>query len=101
MDHDAEIRDLKRRVGELEGGFAFVTNEVRDVHRDLLGFQQMTEQRFDGVDQRFDAVDKRFDSLDKRFGSLDQRTNRIESKVDALPHALAETMREILGGKSS
>lgn len=50
MDVEAEIRDLKRRVGELEGGFGFLTNQLRDVHRDLLGFQQQTNERFDGVD---------------------------------------------------
>ena len=80
MDYDAEIRDLKRRVGELEGGFGFLTNQVRDVHRDLLGFQQATEQRFDGLENRMD---------------------RIEGKVDALPQAVAETMKEMLGSKSS
>ena len=80
MDYDAEIRDLKRRVGELEGGFGFLTNQVRDVHRDLLGFQQSTEQRFDGLENRMD---------------------RLEGKVDALPQAVAETMKEMLGSKSS
>ena len=90
MDYDAEIRDLKRRVGELEGGFGFLTNQVRDVHRDLLGFQQATEQRFDSVDRRFDKLDQKVDRLDGRMENLD-------AKVDALPHALAETMREVLG----
>lgn len=104
MDYDAEIRDLKRRVGELEGGFGFLTNQVRDVHRDLLGFQQAAEQRFDKVDRRFNSVDQRFDGVDRRFDKLDQKVDRLDSKiegidakVDALPHALAETMREVLG----
>jgi hypothetical protein len=47
MDVEAEIRDLKRRVGELEGGFGFMTQQVQAVHRDLLGFQEQTDQRFD------------------------------------------------------
>ena len=29
MDVEGEIRDLKRRVGELEGGFGFLTQQVR------------------------------------------------------------------------
>ena len=39
MDVEAEIRDLKRRVGELEGGFGFLTQQLQGVHRDLLGFR--------------------------------------------------------------
>ena len=97
MDYDAEIRDLKRRVGELEGGFGFLTNQVRDVHRDLLGFQQAAEQRFDGVDQRFDGVDRKLDGVDRRLDGLNQKVDRLDAKVDALPHALAQTMREVLG----
>ncbi|MGQ0674451.1 MAG: hypothetical protein ACT4N2_16450 [Hyphomicrobium sp.] len=39
MDVEAEMRDLRRWVGELEGGWGFLTSQIRDVHRDLLGFQ--------------------------------------------------------------
>ena len=28
MDLEAEIRDLKRRVGELEGSFGFLTRQI-------------------------------------------------------------------------
>ena len=52
MDVEAEIRDLKRRVGELEGGFGFMTQQVQAVHRDLLGFQEQTDQPFDKVDRQ-------------------------------------------------
>ena len=38
MDFEAEIRDLKRR--ELEGSFAFLTQQVKAVHVDLLDFRQ-------------------------------------------------------------
>lgn len=93
MNVEAEIRDLKRRVGELEGGFGFLTNQVRDVHRDLLGFQQATEQRFDRLDDRMDRLDGGMDRLDGRM-------DRMETKVDALPKALAETVREIIGKPS-
>ena len=78
MDVEAEIRDLKGRVGELEGGFGFLTNQVRDVRRDLLGFQQQTEQRFDRVDKSLD---------------------RLEGKVDELPRAVAEVVRSELEGR--
>ena len=58
MKVEAEIRDLKRRVGELEGSSEFLTQQVRGIHKDLLAFQAKTEQRFDQVDGRLDRVEK-------------------------------------------
>jgi archaellum component FlaC len=58
MNVEAEIPDLKRRVSELEGSFGFLTNQVKGVHRDLLGFQEKTEQHFAKVDGRLDHVEK-------------------------------------------
>ncbi len=40
MNVEAEIRDLKRRVSELEGSFGFLTRPVKTVHKDLLAFQE-------------------------------------------------------------
>jgi hypothetical protein len=39
MDVEAEIRDRKRRVSELEGSFGFLTRQIKGVHKDLLTFQ--------------------------------------------------------------
>ena len=36
MNVEAEIRDLKRRVSEIEGSFGFLTEQVKTVHKDLL-----------------------------------------------------------------
>ena len=79
MDVESEIRDLKRRVGELEGTYGFLTGQVRDVHRALLGFQEQTNERFDSLEGRVDGLDGRMD--------------RLEQSVDALPRALAEIVR--------
>ena len=100
MDVEAEIRDLKRRVGELEGGFGFLTQQVQAVHRDLLGFQEQTDQRFDKVDEQFDKVDG-------RFGKVEGRLDRVESEVrglkvevrqlrEELPSVVGDVMREVL-----
>jgi hypothetical protein len=86
MDVEAEIRDLKRRFGELEGSFPFLTGQLRDVHRDLLGFQQGTEDWQRKADQRFDRTEMRLDRVETRLETLD-------GKVDELPRALAEVVR--------
>jgi hypothetical protein len=86
MDVEAEIRDLKRRVGELEGGFGFLTQQVQGVHRDLLGFQQQTNRRFDKVDSRFDKVE-----ADTRGVKADVASLRKD-----LPSVVGDAMREVL-----
>ena len=85
MNVEAEIRDLKRRVGEIEGSFGFLTQQVKEVHKDLLEFEARTEQRFNKVDERFDQVDKRFDRLESKVDGLDRK---IDSKVDGLAKAM-------------
>ncbi len=108
MDVEAEIRELKRRVGELEGSFGFLTGQLRDVHRSLLSFQGETVGRFDGVDARFDGVDARFDRVDARFDRVDARFDRVEGRLDRVEEEvravkddvrhLREDLPSIVGG---
>jgi archaellum component FlaC len=86
MDVEAEIRDLKRRVGELEGGFGFLTQQVQAVHRDLLGFQEQTDQRFDKVDARFDKMEAEIRGVKADVTGL---------RKD-LPTIVGDTMRAVL-----
>ena len=82
MNIEAEIRDLKRRVGEIEGSFGFLTQQIKTVHKDLLAFQEKTEQRFEKIDGRFDKVDGRLDHLDRGLRGL--RTDMPKIVGDAL-----------------
>ena len=34
MNVEAEIRDLKRRVSEIEGSFGFLTQQIKSVHKE-------------------------------------------------------------------
>jgi hypothetical protein len=79
MKVEAEIRDLKRRVGELEGSFGFLTPQVRCVHKDLLAFEAKTELRFDQLVGRVDKVDGRFNKVESRL-------DRVEKGLRALRH---------------
>jgi tetrahydromethanopterin S-methyltransferase subunit G len=85
MNVEAEIRDLKRRVSEIEGSFGFLTQQIKSVHKDLLTFQARTEQRFDKVDGRLDKVDGRLDRVEKEVRSL---------RAD-MPGIVGSAMREV------
>ena len=91
MDVEAEIRELKRRVGELEGSFGFLTQQVQGVHRDLLGFQEQTNQRFDKVDRQFGKVDGRLDKVESEVRSLKAE---VASLRKDLPSVVGDVMRE-------
>jgi hypothetical protein len=58
MNVEAEIRELKPRMSEIEGSFGFLTQQVRTVHKDLLTFQAKTEQEFKNVNGRLDRLDQ-------------------------------------------
>ena len=69
MDHDKEIREIKRRLDMAEakasqqtGQFEFITSQLRDIQL----------------------------YIHARFGDIDERLDRIEGKVDALPRVIAE-----------
>ena len=85
MNVEAEIRDLKRRVGEIEGSFGFLTQQLKSVHKDLLTFQARAEQRFDAIDARFDRVDGRLDRLDTGIRKL----------RDDMPGIVGDAMRTV------
>jgi predicted nucleic acid-binding Zn-ribbon protein len=90
MNVEAEIRDLKRRV----------TNQVKGVHRDLLAFQEKTEQRFEKIDGRFEQVDGRINKVDGRLDRVEGRLDHIEKGIKDLRHDMpgivGDTMREVL-----
>ncbi len=93
MNVEAEIRDLKRRVGELEGSFGFLTQQIKSVHKDLLAFQAKTDQRFEKLegkmDSRFDKVDSRLDLVERGLRNL--RTD--------MPKIVGNAVRDVLGSK--
>jgi hypothetical protein len=84
IDVEAEIRDLKRRVGEPEGSFGFLTRQLRAVHKDLLGFQKRTEERFSKMSGRLDKHDGRFDRLE----------HEVRALRSDLPKIVGTSMRE-------
>ena len=86
MNVEAEIRDLKPRVSEIEGSFGFLSQQLKSVHKDLLTFQARTEQRFDKIDGGFEKVDGRLDRVERSVRTLRQD----------MPRIVGDTMREVL-----
>jgi hypothetical protein len=86
MNVEAEIRDLKRRVSEIEGSFGFLTQQIQNVHKELLTFEEKTEQRFDRLESKVDALDRKIDT-------------KVDGLAKALPGIISNTMREVLNEK--
>lgn len=96
MDVDAEIRDLKRRVGELEGSFQFISGQTREVHIALLAFQEQTKQNFDRVYGQLDRVDGRLDRVDGRLDRIDTELRQLR---DDMPSIVGDAVREVMRGR--
>jgi len=93
MKVEAEIRDLKRRVSELEGAFGFLVQQVKGVHKDLLGFQAKTEQRFDRMEQRLDKMDQGLG------GRIDLVERGLRGLRKDMPKIVGDAVRDALNGK--
>jgi hypothetical protein len=89
MDVEAEIRDLKRRVGELEGSFGFLTRQVGDVHKDLLRFEEKTDKKLHEHDGRFDLIETRLG------GRIEKVETELRGLRTDLPKIVGDTMREV------
>lgn len=88
MDVEAEIRDIKRRISELEGSFGFLTRQVQGVHKDLLSFEEKTEHKLREHDGRFDRLDGKLDSLDRKIDA------KVDGLAKALPAIVIDAVRE-------
>jgi hypothetical protein len=102
MNVEAEIRDLKRRVGELEGScgegtFGSLAHQISTFHKDLLAFQEKTEQRFDQIDAKFDKMDGKFDKIDSRLDHFDRNVGELGTDLRKI---VGDTMREVLAEQS-
>jgi hypothetical protein len=88
MDVEAEIRDLKRRVSELEGSFGFLTRQVGEVHKDLLSFEEKTEKKLREHDSRFDRLEAKIDAVDRKIDT------KVDGLAKALPGIVGQEVRE-------
>jgi archaellum component FlaC len=93
MNVEAEIRDLKRRVGDLECSFRFLSQQINNLYNDLLAFRARTDQWFEKFEARLEKLEG---SLDGVEGTLDTIEASINSLRKELPLVVASTMRQVL-----
>jgi hypothetical protein len=102
INREAEIRDLKHRVSELEGAcgkgtFGFLAHQISTFHKDLLAFQEKIEQRFDRIDTRFERIDGKLDKIDGRFDHIDCNVRELRPDMRKI---VGDTIREVLAEQS-
>ena len=59
------------------------TQQIQNVHKELLTFEEKTEQRFDRLESKVDALDRKIDT-------------KIDGLAKSLPGIISDTMREVL-----
>ncbi len=70
MDIEGEIKDLKRRVGDLEGAVNVLSGQLGNVHPDLVAFKDLSVKRFDDIDGAMGRFIKRLDTMNTQVWSL-------------------------------
>jgi hypothetical protein len=83
MDLESEIRDLKRRVGDLEGAVNVLAGQLGRVHPDLVLLAQSTEKQFDGV----------YAGINRLVSRIDLMNTQIWSLRDDMPDLVASAIR--------
>lgn len=70
MDVESEIRELKRRVGDLEGAVNVLAGQIGQVHPVLVALSKSAELRFDKVETLMVKVSGRLDLMNTQLWSL-------------------------------
>ncbi len=86
MDLEERVGRPERRVGELEGTFGFLVEQIEGVHRDVIGFKEETRRNFARVNGRLDNMDGRLDKVETEVRKLRQD----------LPGIVGDAMRDVL-----
>ena len=70
MDVENEIKELKRRVGDLEGAVSVLSGQVGKVHPELVALAAANTRNFDKVEAMVGKVASRLDMLNTQIWSL-------------------------------
>lgn len=90
MNVENEIKELKRRVGDLEGAVSVLTGQVGKVHPDLVALAAANGSSFDKVETMVGKVVSRLDLLNTQIWSL----------RDDMPQMVATALKNEQNSKS-
>ena len=96
---EQRVDALELRMSELEGQVGFLLPLVKQLHVDVLRFEEKTSERFDHLEGRFDNLEGKADGLEGKFDRLETFVSSLDHKVDALPRVLAEVLDDRRKGK--
>ena len=91
MDIEFEIRDLKRRVGDLEGAVNVLASRMQAARPELEALRSHCNGRFDNIDAQISKVVQHLDTLNTQTWSL----------RDDLPEMIAAALRRSQDDASS
>jgi predicted nuclease with TOPRIM domain len=96
---EQRVDALELRMSELEGQVGFLLPLVKQLHVDVLRFEEKTTERFARLEGKVDRLEGKVDRLEGKVDGLEGRFDRLETfvvsldqKVDALPRVLAEML---------
>jgi predicted nucleic acid-binding Zn-ribbon protein len=70
MDVEAEIRELKRRVDNLEGAVTVLAGKVGNLHPELQTLKETSVDRFDKIEDAMSRFVNRLDMVNTQIWSL-------------------------------
>ncbi|MEZ5855830.1 MAG: hypothetical protein R3D67_14200 [Hyphomicrobiaceae bacterium] len=81
MDIEAEIQELKRRVGDLEGAVNVLTGQMRHVHPELVAIRGETTKHFSTSDALMQRIVQRLDTMNAQVWGLRDDMPELLSKA--------------------
>lgn len=85
MDVEAEIQDLKRRVGDLEGAVNVLAGQFGRVHPEVIAQGEASARQLVGVTAAIERMMERLDTVNTQVWSL----------RDELPDIVATAVRRM------
>lgn len=95
MDVEAEISDLKRRVGDLEGAITLLAAQVRGINPELHGLRSEISSSLERVNLVLARLDDKLDGFLARMGRVELQ---VWSMRDDLPELIKRALTPEGGG---
>src|SRR5262249_31055496 len=93
-----ELRDLRGRAVDPHASFESLSWEISELHKDLLAFQEQTEQRFEKVETDIEDLRGEIRSVREDVRSVREEVRTLRKDM---PGIVADALRETLAERHS